>query len=151
MLRFAAPTLVLALLASALVTAQAGGDKKKGPPRPEGTYTRTEGDVKVTFEFKKRHLQCTLTEGTKKLTAHADFGVSKDGVLFGRISKIEKAGFDEGPKEGTLFSFRFVLKEGGMTVRDLEAPGNGNAKQIIEGDYKGGSAKKNDKAAEAGK
>jgi hypothetical protein len=148
MIRLAAPAVALALLTGILLSAQDNGTKKKGPTRPDGTWTRSEGGVKVTFEFKKHYLTCSLAEGDKKIKCTADYGVTKDGVLFGRIRKVEKKGFEEGPKEGVLFSFRFALKDGTMTISDLNAPGNGDAKRIVEGDYKGGASKTDSKASE---
>ena len=44
---------------------------------------------------------------------------SKDGVLFGRVSKATKKGVDGGPEEGDLFSFRFKADKDKLTISDL--------------------------------
>jgi hypothetical protein len=151
MLRLAASTVAAALVLAAALAAQEGaaekketGKKKHGATRPVGTWTRGEGGTKVVFEIKKHSLRFRFNEGGKSLTADADYGVTKDGVLFGRISKIEKNGLDNAPPAGTLFSFRFALKDGTLTISELQ-PGEGDARQAVEGEYKGGPAKKKNK------
>jgi hypothetical protein len=149
MLRLVAVTATAALLLAALV-AQVGDAKEKsakkkkeaGVKRPVGTWTRSDGDRSVSFKINKANLRCTLTEGDKSLVVDADYGVSRDGVLFGRISKVEKKGVEGGPEEGMLFSFHFSRKGDTLTISNLQAPTGDEARQVIEGDYKGGPHRK---------
>lgn len=110
--------------------------------RPVGTWTRTAGTAKITFHIHKSSLRCTLEEGERQLTVEADYSVSKDGVLFGRVRQVEKKGFENAPEVGALFSFRFQQKGNILTISDLQPPaGDGQAQQVIEGDYQGQPAK----------
>jgi hypothetical protein len=151
MLRLAGLAAAAAVLLGTVLDNPDAGTKKKGKTKGSalkkvvGTWTRTEGDAKVTFQMKKRTLRCTLTEGDKSLTAQADYAVSKAGVLFGRITKVENKDFQNPPTEGTLFSFQFRIKNGTMTISDLQSPGGAEARQLIEGDYKGKAMKKKEK------
>jgi hypothetical protein len=149
MLRFAASTVAAALVLTAALVTQAADTKDKPAKkkevdvkRPLGVWTRTDGDRKIVFEIHKTHLLCKLTDGDRSATAYADYGVTRDGVLFGRISKVEKKGGEQGPEPGMLFSFRFSRKGDTLTISDLQVPNDGNARQVIEGDYQGGRRKK---------
>jgi hypothetical protein len=105
--------------------------------KPVGTWTRTEGDVSVTFDIKKDGaLQVTLKGGDRKIDVTADYGLSKDGVLFARISKIKKENIDGGPDEGDLFSFRYKVEKDKLVISDLNSPKTSDeAKKLVEGDY----------------
>ena len=52
----------------------------------------------------------------------ADYGLSKDGVLFARISQDQKENVDGGPEEGDLFSFRYKVEKDKLVISDLTAP-----------------------------
>jgi hypothetical protein len=148
MLRLATSAVAAALLLGFVLSApEASAKKSKKKPESahkklEGIWTKTSGDVKVVFQFKKHALRCTLADGDKKISADADYGMTKDGVVFGRVGNVEKTGTENGPAEGMLFSFRTVVKDGTLTISDLTGPGGDEAKQIVEGDYKGGAGKK---------
>jgi hypothetical protein len=82
-------------------------------------------------------MRVTFARGGEEMVAVTDYGVSKDGVLFGRIAKVEKKGTNEGPTEGELFSFQFTVAGDKLTISDLKtSSGGGDAKQLVEGDYK---------------
>jgi hypothetical protein len=151
-LRLAASTVVAALLLAVALDAQDRADKKAevvkkkrdaGGKKLDGEWTRSDGDTKVAFQFKKRALRFSMTAGDKKLTVDADYGLSKDGVVFGRVTKVEKEGV-EGPAEGYLFSFHVERKGNTLTVSDLKGQDADQARQVVEGDYtrtKGGKAR----------
>jgi hypothetical protein len=141
MIRLAAAATAAAVIFAIAGTAQDDNTKKTKKTETlhkqmEGTWTRTEGEAKITFQIKKHFLRCTLEGGDKKITAEADYGLTKDGIVFGRVSKVEKANTDDGPTAGVLFSFQAAIKDGMLTVSELNAPGNGEAKRLVEGDYK---------------
>jgi uncharacterized protein (TIGR03066 family) len=127
---------VLAALALGLVCAAplAAADATK---KPVGTWTKSEGDVSVTFDIKKDGgLTVTLKGGDRKIEVTGDYGLSKDGVLFARISKIKKENVDGGPEEGDLFSFRYKVEKDKLVISDLNAPKTDDqAKKLVEGDY----------------
>jgi hypothetical protein len=60
--------------------------------------------------------------------------MTKDGVLFGILSKVEANGI-EAPEAGTPFSFKVDRKDGEIVVSDLKGASEA-AKGVIEGTYK---------------
>ncbi len=138
------PRRTLAALVVALLCVVPGlaEDKKKtdGPKKPVGTWTRSAGDAKVTFAIKADGLRITIARGEAKIEADADYGVSKDGTLFGRLNKVTKSGIEGGPSEGDLFSFSTKVEKDKMTIGDLKSSGgvNDDARQLVEGDYEKG-------------
>ena len=90
-------TAALALCVICTVSLAAAEPAKK----PVGTFTKKEGDISITFAIKADGMIVTIKgEGDRKIETTADYGLSKDGVLFGRISKIKKEGVEGGPEEG---------------------------------------------------
>jgi hypothetical protein len=111
-----------------------GGDKKIS--KPVGTWARSAGDLEVKFQIKDDTLKCTLSGMGLTLDIDADYAMSKDGVIFGRISKVDKKGADVGPNVGDLFTFKFAVKDNVLTISDLGPQNNADARELIEGDYK---------------
>jgi hypothetical protein len=141
MIRLAVAAMAATLLLGIAFAAQDTPEKKPKKndtlhKKLEATWSKSEGDVKVTFQIKKHVLRCIMEKGDEKLTCDADYGLTKDGYVFGRLNKIEKSNTDQGPNVGELFSFRAAVTEGTLTISDLTAPGNGDARKLIEGDYK---------------
>ena len=133
-------TAALALTVACAAPAAAADAVKK----PLGTWKKTEGDTTITFTIKADGMRVVLKgEGDTKIEVQADYGQSKDGVLFARISKITKTGIDGGPDEGDLFSFRFKVEKDKLTISDLSAPKTSDeAKKLVEGDYEKSKEKK---------
>jgi hypothetical protein len=126
---------VTAAVAVCLVCAAPLGAADKAKT-PLGTWTKTEGDFTVTFVIKKDGLDVTLKGGDRKIAVTADYGMSKDGVLFARINKITKENLDGGPEEGDLFSFRYKVEKDKLVISDLMAPKtNDESRKLVEGDY----------------
>jgi hypothetical protein len=124
-----------ALLMLLLVQAAPGaGEKQASKKQLDGAWKHTVGDNSITFRFKGNTLHAMVKTSDNSMEVDADYGVSKDGVLFGRISKVKKEG--DGPSEGDLFSFRFRIDGNTLTVSDLKTPHeNGEAKELLQGDY----------------
>jgi hypothetical protein len=125
-------TAALALtLACAASSAAADAVKK-----PVGTWTKKEGNITITFRITDDGMHVALKgEGDQKFDADTDYGVTKDGVLFGRVNKVEKSG-GVGPEEGELFSFHFKVEKDKLTLSDLTGTKvDEGAKKVIEGDY----------------
>jgi hypothetical protein len=133
-------TAALALTLACAAPAAAAADAKK----PLGTWTKSEGGTTITFNIKADGMSIVLKgEGDQKIEVEADYGLSKDGVLFARISKLTKTGIDGGPDEGDLFSFRFKLDKDKLTISDLSAPKTSDeAKKLVEGDFEKSKEKK---------
>jgi hypothetical protein len=131
MLRCTVIAVALCLLSTAPLTA--GGTKAK---KPLGTWTKTAGDLDVTFHFEADTLKCTLSGMGVVIDIDADYGMSKDGHIFGRITKVDKKGACVGPKAGDLFVFRLQAKDNSLTISNLGPADDADAKMLIEGDYK---------------
>jgi hypothetical protein len=103
--------------------------------KPIGTWTKP-GDISVSFTFEADTLICKLDLMGTVLTVHADYGMSKDGVIFGRINKVDKQGTDAGPSEGDLFTFHIAVKDNILTITNLGPDSNADARPLVEGEYK---------------
>jgi hypothetical protein len=126
--------LVLALAASIVLPA-AAADKEPARAKPLGAWERGAGDAKVTFTFTADTLKAVVATGGATVTVDADYGVTKDGTLFGLVTKVVREGTNDGPSENDLFRFRFTVDKDKLTLKDLH-PANDDVKAILEGDYK---------------
>jgi hypothetical protein len=130
--------LTVALTVVLLAAAPGGAEEKKkdAVKKPIGTWTRSAGEAKITFAIKADTLKITLARGDTKIEADADIAFTKDGYLFGRLSKVEKPGGD-GPSEGDLFSFLVKMDKDKITLSELKTSGNTSdeARQLVEGEY----------------
>jgi hypothetical protein len=130
MIRWVTAAVALCLVCAAPLAA---ADKAK---TPVGTWTKTEGELSVTFVIKKDGINITLKGGDRKIDVMGDYGLTKDGVLFARINKITKENVDGGPEEGDLFSFRYKVEKDKLVVSDLmSAKTSDEARKLVEGDY----------------
>jgi hypothetical protein len=128
----------VAVVLCAAASLPAGDTKTK---RPVGTWTRSVGDFSVTFSFETDTLKCILAGAGVTLDIDADYSMSKDGVIFGRISKVDKKGACVGPNVGDLFTFRFAVKGDTLTLSDLGPADQKDARELIEGEYKAAKKK----------
>jgi len=112
------------------------GEDKGAGKKPIGSWKHTAGDNTVSFHFGPETVRTVVDAGGNTLEVEADYGVSKDGIVFGRIFKVTKKGIDEGPAEGELFSFKVVIDKETMTVSDFKTLNeNDAAKQLVQGEY----------------
>lgn len=117
------------LAGSAVFSAEEGARKK-----PIGTWERQAGDTQIRFEITADRLRVSV-KGSETTTVECDYGVTRDGVLFGVVDKVEKQG-EGGPSKGDLFSFKFSVDKDTLTVSELKGTDNADAKQAVEGEYK---------------
>lgn len=130
MLRRMAMGLVVVL--PALVAAE-----DKPAAKPAGTYTREAGERKVSFTFKADTVVIQVDTGTEKITIDAAYGVTKDGLLFAAITKVDRTGDGGGPTKDDLFGFKYEVSKGGLTISDLKGTHvNEDSKKLVEGEYK---------------
>jgi hypothetical protein len=128
MTRWVPAALAVVLLGAAPLSA---ADEVK---KPIGTWTKKNDNITITWTIKADGLSAKV-KGENTIEVFADYGLSKDGVLFARIHKVKKEGND-GPEEGDLFSFRFKMEKDKLVLSDLTAAkSNEQIKQIVEGDY----------------
>src|SRR5262249_26531701 len=112
----------------------ASDEKTAGKNRPVGTWKRALGDNSITFMIKADTLRVVLKAGGNTKEVEADYGVSKDGVLFGRIHQVRPEG--DGPAGGDLFSFRFQVDGDKFTLSELKTPhDSAEAKELVQGEY----------------
>jgi hypothetical protein len=122
-----------------VVCTAAADERAQGGKNYLGTWKRTAGDNTITFEVKPQVLRILVTANGNTIEAEADYATTKDGVLFGRISKVIKKGTDDGPSEGDLFSFKLTHEKGSVNLSDLKGTGpneNPEVKQLVEGEYR---------------
>jgi hypothetical protein len=137
MSRWATTALLVLLVGVTSVRAEA--DKKEDPvKKPVGSWSKDTGEGTITFAFKADNtLKVTLKQNDAMIELDTDYGVSKDGYIFGRINKVKNGG-GNGPNEGDLFSFKVKVEKTTLTISDLTS-GKGsddNAKKLVEGEYK---------------
>jgi hypothetical protein len=126
--------LVLASLAAYVVSVQAEDAKAK---RPTGTWEKKIGDNQIQLDIKEGSVRITVTTAEATIAVDADYGITKDGTIYGIITKVEKKGTCEGPTEGDLFSFKYSLQNDVLNLKDLKGSRDSEeAKQLIEGEYK---------------
>jgi hypothetical protein len=130
-------TTALLVLLVGVISVRAEADKKEEPvKKPVGSWSKESDEGKITFAFKADNtLKVTLKNNDTTIELDTDYGMSKDGYVFGRITKV-KGG--NGPNEGDLFSFKVKVDKTTLTLSDLTS-GKGaddNVKKLIEGDYK---------------
>jgi hypothetical protein len=143
MLRTVTTTLILILLA-----VPAFADDKDKAKKPLGTWVREVGDNKVTIVLKADTMMFTMTAGGNSLSVATKYEL-KDGLLKGTITKIEKNEVGAQVDEGDKFSFKIKVEDGTLTLSELkgkdDTPLEGNAKELIEGEYKKEKEKKEEK------
>jgi len=106
------------------------------PKNLAGTWTRTVEGRTIKFDIKEKGLTVTLVDGNTSVEAEAEYAITKDGVLFGIITKVKKTGTDGGPTEGELFSFKPAVEKGKLTISDLNGTKiNDGARKLVEGEY----------------
>jgi hypothetical protein len=126
---------IVAVVAVVFTTAALPGGETKAK-RPVGTWARAAGDIEVKFEFKEDTLKCTLVGMGLTIDIDADYAMSKDNVVFGRVSKVSKKGACVGPSVGDLFTFKIAVKNKTLTISELGPQNNADARELIEGEYK---------------
>jgi hypothetical protein len=126
---------IVALTALLLTGASLPGGETKAK-KPLGTWSRSAGELEVKFQIKEDTLKCTISGMGLTIDVDADYAMSKDGVIFGRVNKVEKKGACVGPNVGDLFTFKFAVKDNVMTVSELGPQNNADARELVEGDYK---------------
>lgn len=123
----------LALVLAGTMPLAAGDTKSK---KPLGNWSKSTGDFEVKFHFNAETLTCTLSGSGVLIDIEADYGMAKDGTIFGRVSKVEKKGICAGPKVGDVFTFRAQVKDKMLTISNLGPGEDADARQLIEGEYK---------------
>jgi hypothetical protein len=112
-------------------------EEKAKVTKPTGTFVREIGERKLTFTFKDDDLTITVKLGEASMVINCAYGVTKDGLLFAAMTKVEKKGTEGGPTKGDLFSAQYVIKKGELTLSEFKSThGDEEARRLVEGVYK---------------
>jgi hypothetical protein len=130
---------VLAFLV--VLTSNIRADEPAGK-KPIGAWERKAGDTEVVFDFSADEMKVTISGADATSEVSCDYSVTKDGIVYGIIRKIDKKGGEGGPSEGDLFSFHYSMDNDTLTIKDLKGSNeHDEAKQLIQGEYKAKSKK----------
>jgi hypothetical protein len=101
-----------------------------------GTWTREVSGHKITFDIKgDSTMKIAVDTGSKKVDVAAKYGVTKEGVVFAIMTKVE-TDVTDGPAKGDLFAFTFTITDKEMTVSDFKGTKvNDGARKVLEGVY----------------
>lgn len=127
---------LFALSLVALVAFPVFADKPTTKPKLEGSFSRSIGEGDVTLDFSGGLLKIVINTSGAELTSTSDYGVTKDGVLFGVMTKVDAKGIDNPPEVGFPFSFKVERKDDELTVSELRGTDSDVAKRLMEGKYK---------------
>ena len=115
--------LVPAMLVFCALSARAAEPDNKSK-KPLGTWERKVGDNVVKFDIKADTFQMTIKTGNATIELDASYGVTKDGTLFGIVTKgmdvvdkikavstTSKMGFKDVPEQDVVIKSVKVAKE----------------------------------------
>jgi hypothetical protein len=89
--------------------------------------------VRVTVIEREMHYE--YTDGQQTLRVVTEFGVSKDGALFGIIANVN--GLKEGPLVGEPFAVQFRRQGDSLIVEGLKGtPFTPELAQILQGEFR---------------
>jgi hypothetical protein len=107
--------------------------------KPLGKWERKVGKTHVTLsiEDNRLHISCT---GDKSVTLHADYAMTRDGLIYGVVTSIECDDDEETDISRTLFdapfSFRFRIDEAALIIHDMKAHDADSRDDMWNGRYK---------------
>lgn len=93
--------------------------------KPLGKWERKIGKSHITLMVEENRLHIRFASGDVSGSAHADYSITRDGVVFGIVTSLECDDEDqeaEGIKEfyNAPFSFRFRIDEGALVISDVK-------------------------------
>ncbi len=125
--------IVCAAVTAVLVLAAPLLSGEQTAKKPLGTWSRTKDDATHRFTFAENGVHFLGESNFGKLELDADYAVTKDGHLYGRIRKVIEGA---GPKAGELYGFKFKLKGDTLTISDWQGTGGAALGQFLQGEYK---------------
>lgn len=116
------PTLVLAVVASV------GALQAQEITKPLGKWERKIGKNHITLIVEDNRLHM-ISAGESMATLHADYSITRDGVVYGVVTSIECDDDDNGDSTKEMFdapfSFRFRIDEGALIIHDAKGRDTG--------------------------
>ncbi|HEY7328283.1 MAG TPA: hypothetical protein VH592_11610 [Gemmataceae bacterium] len=128
-----------AVLALSVCLANANALHAQEMTKPLGKWERKLGKTHVilNLEDNRLHIYCT---GEKTVTLHADYAITRDGLIYGVVTSIECEEDEEAEMTRTLFdapfSFRFRIDEGALIIHDMKAHDADSKDDMWNGRYK---------------
>ena len=109
------------MIVAVLVILVAGDVLAADPPKPPvGKWAANGHNSSSTLDLKEGRLTWDLGSGLANLTIHADYSVTKDGVLYAVITKVETNVAENKPVKDDTFSFRFMVDGDDLNVKDIK-------------------------------
>jgi hypothetical protein len=106
--------------------------------KPMGKWERKIGKNHLTLIVEGNRLHITYA-GDKAGTMHADYAMTRDGLIYGVITSIESEEDEEGDGTKSLFdepfSFRFRIDEGALIIHDAKTH-DGSPDNVWNGRFK---------------
>jgi hypothetical protein len=128
-------SLAFAFTVFALSLAVPARGEETAAKKPIGVWTKSVNEQKITFDFKDDGMVVTIVINGDTIKGEGDYGITKDGRVFGILNKVTKPGSD-GPSEGDLFSFKVSVKDNKLTIDDLKgSKESADAQQLVHGEY----------------
>ncbi len=106
-------------------------------PKPIGKWERKIGKSHVTLIVEDNRLHAAFV-GEQPCTLHADYSMTKDGVLYGVVTSLEYEEDDDSarPFFDAPFSCRFRIDEGALIIRDLKCHEVNSKDDVWNGRFK---------------
>jgi len=107
--------------------------------KPLGKWERKVGKTRVTLSIEdtRLHINCS---GDKSVTLHADYSMTRDGLIYGVVTSIECDEDEEADITRTLFDapfcFRFRIDEAALIIHDMKAHDADSKDDMWNGRYK---------------
>ncbi len=122
-----------------LVVCLASAVRGQETTKPLGRWERKMGKNHVTLIVDENRLHITYV-GDKPATLHADYAMTRDGLIYGVVTSIECDEEEEAEATKTLFdapfSFRFRIDEGALIIHDAKAQDADSKDDLWNGRYK---------------
>ncbi len=136
-------------LALAVWLASLGALHAQDMTKPLGKWERKMGKDHVTLIVEENRLHVTIV-GESPCTLHADYGMTKDGIVYGVITSYES---DEEDADKSIFdapfTCRYRIDEGALIIRDLKCREVTGKDELWNGRFKAVHAAANRSAAVA--
>ncbi len=101
--------------------------------KPLGTWEHKVADNLIRLQFTPDLLTVHIEGGATRIDLKADYGVTRNGTVFGILTQVEKDGADS-PNAGDLFSFKVEFTKDKLTLSELKPDGD-QARALLHGNY----------------
>jgi hypothetical protein len=108
-------------IVAVLVVLVAGHVLAADPPSPPlGKWTALGLNATSTLDLKEGRLTWNINSGLANLTIQADYSITKEGVLYAVITKVETNLAENKPVKDDTFSFRYLVDGDELQVKGIK-------------------------------